>query len=223
MPSLVNPPPGESLAQFLDRRENELAARVSALRGQLAPLELAEIQKVKMLIAGNRAMGLPDPPSSALVPHAVTVPHVCDLLRQTNSNALMEGPSSVSPLTGAVFYDVFPTRYEKMTIKELAIQGLIDHFPNGTTTSNLREFIFSGYSRAVAADSLRTQMHRLKAQGILNQNGEIWNLEPRKRGLYAMYNHPSSRAAMKELQDEEDTARSGLAAIVKPHNDDFLE
>jgi hypothetical protein len=45
-------------------------------------------------------------------------------------------------------------------------------------------------------------MHRLKADGILTQQVENWNLDPHKRQLYAMYDHPTSRAAMKELQDE---------------------
>lgn len=50
----------ETLAQFLDRRERELTAQVSALRGQLEPREseLAEIQKMKLLMAGGKAMGV---------------------------------------------------------------------------------------------------------------------------------------------------------------------
>jgi hypothetical protein len=47
-------------------------------------------------------------------------------------------------------------------------------------------------------------MHRLKADGVLthNDSAEIWDLDSTKRRLYSMYNHPSSRAAMKELQDD---------------------
>ena len=48
------------------------------------------------------------------------------------------------------------------TIKEMAIQALLDRFPNGTTLVELRDFIHDAYGRDVSPSSLRTQMHRLK-------------------------------------------------------------
>jgi hypothetical protein len=223
----------ETLAQFLDRREKELLALVSALRGQLNPVEaeLSEIQSFKTLIAAGRAAGLTDNASNALLP-------------QRNSNAVLETQFKLSGLEEAqanievlnnnmekfaesarqqIENALYPagTRYGSMTIKELAIQAMIDHFPAGATTSDIREFVLAGYGRTIEANSLRAQMHRLKADGILSQTGEIWNLEPRKRQLYGMYNHPTSRAAMKELQDEPEL--SAKRTIAGGGGNDFLE
>jgi hypothetical protein len=93
-------------------------------------------------------------------------------------------------------------KYAKMTIKELVIQALIDHFPNGGTLTEIRNFIQLGYGRAIEPASLRPQMHRLKADEILFQVGDVWNLNTAKRQIYMRYDHPTSRAAMKELKDE---------------------
>jgi hypothetical protein len=96
----------------------------------------------------------------------------------------------------------FDPKFTRMTIKELVVQAIIDHFPNGGKVADIREFIREGYGRDIDAASLRPQMHRLKADNALIQNGEIWNLDPQKRRLYAQYNHPSTRAAMPELKDD---------------------
>ena len=94
--------------------------------------------------------------------------------------------------------------YQNKTLKELTIQALIDNFPDGATIAAIREFILDAYGRPLALASLRTQMHRLKADSILefDPSSEIWNLDARKRVLYGMYDHPTSRAAMRELQDD---------------------
>ena len=89
-----------------------------------------------------------------------------------------------------------------MTHKELVIQALIDHFPKGATVAEIRDFISNAYGRPVEQNTLRPQMHRLKADSVLIQDEEVWNLNPEKRRLYAMYNHPSTRAAMPELKDD---------------------
>jgi hypothetical protein len=52
---------------------------------------------------------------------------------------------------------------------------------------------------------MRPQMHRLKADGILGQDAltDTWDFQDSKRRQYTMYDHPSSRAAMEELKDDE--------------------
>jgi len=96
-------------------------------------------------------------------------------------------------------------KYVNMTIKELVIQALIDHFPKGGTMMEIRDFIRLGYGKTIEPSSMRPQMHRLKADGILGQDAltDTWDFQDSKRRQYTMYDHPSSRAAMEELKDDE--------------------
>ncbi|MGD0024764.1 MAG: hypothetical protein ABSC37_09085 [Xanthobacteraceae bacterium] len=158
----------ETLAQFLERRERELLARVSALRGQLDPAEaeLAQIQKVRGLLSVAREAGRTDLASDA---------------------------------------PIGPNPFAQMTIKELVVQAILDHFPTGGTAAQIRDFIRDAYGRTIEPSSLRPQMHRLKGDAVLTHDPstDTWNLTPEKRCQYSMYNHPSSRKAMTELRDDE--------------------
>jgi hypothetical protein len=193
----------ETTAEFLRKRQRELASQISALKGQLAPkeAELAQINQMMMLLEA--------PPNLLLTP-----------LPQQNSNAPVNYYDALKPFLPADNEQLAPiyrteglqlprspstTRsYEQMTIKELVIQALLDHFPTGTNLALLRDFIRDAYRRTIEPSSLRPQMHRLKADRVLFHDpaSDLWNLDPRKRALYRMYDHPTSRAAMKELQDE---------------------
>jgi hypothetical protein len=90
------------------------------------------------------------------------------------------------------------------TIKEMVIQALLDRFPKGATLVDIRDFIQDAYGRDVLPSSLRTQMHRLKDSEVLGHepSTDTWDFRQGKRPLYAMYNHPSSRRAMRELKDD---------------------
>jgi hypothetical protein len=183
----------ETVEQFLFRRERELMAKASALRGQLAPVE-AELVKVQRMRA---VLPAPNRPTNAL----------SGLINQSDSNL----PFKIAPASNALVTPTNPSitelvgaTYANRTIKDLVIQALIDAFPHGAKIGQLRDFISDGYSRTVDPGSLRTQLHRLKAAGILGQDPstDTWNFRDGKRGLYAMYDHPTSRRDMKELQDD---------------------
>jgi hypothetical protein len=90
------------------------------------------------------------------------------------------------------------------TIKELAIQSLLDRFKKGATLTEIRDFIRDAYHRQIGPSSLRTQMHRLKESGVLVQDSatDTWDFANGKRSLYARYDHPSSRRVMRELRDD---------------------
>jgi hypothetical protein len=173
----ISDPFEETTARFLGRREQELLSRIAALRGQLMPLEaeLAQVQQMRALL----------PQSDSKAPSEL-------------AKAIAAGQAFQS-VVGAV---VNP--YAGRTIKDLTIQALIDAFPNGATVPELGEFMRTGYGRIIGQPSLRTQLHRLKAAGILEQSGpnDTWNFKEGKRGLYAMYDHPASRRDMKELRDD---------------------
>jgi hypothetical protein len=184
----------ETTYEFLRRREQELAAQITALRGQLAPkeAELASIRQMKALLESG---------STATVPN---------VLPQRTGNSIVDGLRTITigklglAARGTLASGVTP--FDQMTIKELIIQALLDGFPHGAQANEIRAFIHKGYGRSVEPTSFRPQLHRLKVDGIIRQNGldDSWNLDPEKRQIYSRYSHPSSRRAMKELQDEPD-------------------
>src|ERR1700692_2986697 len=121
-------PANETLEQFIERREKELLARVSALRGQLNPAEaeLAQSQQMKAVIE-QRASG-----ANLLLP-------------QRNYNSQLEPALGVVPAAelgglaalnqiGPPSWGVANPRFANATIKELVIQALLDGFPHGATT-----------------------------------------------------------------------------------------
>lgn len=200
----------ETVEQFLVRRERELTARASAIRGQLAPVE-AELVKVQRM----RAV-LPDPNRSMNA--------LSGIINQNDSNI----PFKIAPPSNALVTPTVDATYANRTIKDLIIQTLIDAFPHGAKIGELRSFMRLGYSREVDQGSLRTQLHRLKAAGILGQDPstDTWNFRDGKRGLYAMYDHPTSRRDMKELQDEnsgDDNALLDAAGKFPWDGDEFAE
>jgi hypothetical protein len=107
------------------------------------------------------------------------------------------------------------------TIKDLVVQALLDHFPNGGTLIDIRDFIQDAYGRDIMPSSLRPQMHRLKTDGILGQepSTDTWNFQDGKRRLFARYSHPSSRRAMKELRDEASSENPSEDAPKPPKGD----
>jgi hypothetical protein len=170
----------ENTAQFLGRREQELIARIKALKGQLNPLEaeLVQVQNMRALLPGS-------PQHNSLSPNYSEA-----------RKALVEAltPSASNPLTSP---------YQGMTITELTVQALLDSFPDGATPGEIYQFIQTAYRREIEQPSFRTQLHRLKNAGILEAEGlNLLKLTNTARRNFAMYDHPSSRKVMKELQDE---------------------
>ena len=222
------PPVNETLEQFLDRREKELLARVSALRGQLNPAEaeLAQIQQMKAVIFGATPGALsganhllPQRNHNSLMEPALGVVRAADLSAISDLNSF--SPLSTSTGLGYPWLSSVNPRFATATIKELVIQALLDGFPNGGNMMEIRDFIRAGYGREIQPSSLRPQMHRLKADKVLVQDPhtDTWNFTEGKRHLYAMYDHPTSRRAMRELQDEpaltEDSSDEDIARVIE--------
>jgi hypothetical protein len=191
----------ETTSQFLVRRERELLAQASALRGMLGPLEeeLADIQKAKNALAGkfeipaDAAQDLGD--ALAKLGSIATKTERFDLAAEVNSLAELFSPSNaLRNLRG------------NMTIKQMVVQALIDHFPKGGSSAQIRDYIRNAYGRAIDPGSLRPQMHRLKADSILfhEPTSDTWNLTDHARGSFLFSIPPTSRRTMKELQDGPD-------------------
>jgi hypothetical protein len=194
----------ETVAQFLGRRERELLAQVSALRGQLAPkeAELAQVQKMRALLPGGARESAMDELKASLA-------------------------HSFGDLVAAPAAPGTPDPYSNKTIKELVIQALLDHFPLGGTAAAIRDFIRDAYGRTIEPGSMRSQMHRLKADRILQHDAEkdCWDFATGKRALYDTYRQVPSANAMPELQDEnpEDEAFLEAARKLAWKDDDLVE
>jgi len=165
----------ETLFQFLNRREQELEHQNAALRGQIEANEneLAYLKKAKAATAISIGVDRQNIPAFRQSAEMASIPSLPQ--RLSNADEMMMPPSGPLPLRST-------QKYEGMTIKQLAVQALLDHFHDGTTAPLLRDFIRNAYGRDVETGSLRPQLHRLKAEGILSQDStnEKWCLSPER-------------------------------------------
>jgi|ERR1700683_1008478 len=194
----------KNVFELLNLREQELIHQISALRAQIEEKEneLVYVRKAKEATSISVSVNQQIPPFS---------PEPPDVAQFT-----------IKRLARDESLDFF----KKLSIKQLVMQAMLANFrQTGATSQTLREFIGNAYGREIEQASLRPQLHRLKDQRILLQKSDDdkWHLSPEALRLWSpRYNHPSSlAAAIRELIKDEPT--DGRAAVMKPHQDDFLE
>lgn len=169
--------PGETLYAFLGRRERELVNITSSMRTELGAAE-------------------------------EELAHVRSALRQIGPLGIGAGLGGVAAAAATGGGGVVPAdRGQPFTIKELVLKALQSEFAEkGATSSEMRHFIRDVYGRDISPTSLSPQLSRLRTDGLLKQKGEDrWFLtnQGRERARFlSMYDHPTSRAAIKELQDD---------------------
>jgi hypothetical protein len=191
----------KNVFELLNLREQELIHQISALRGQIEAKEneLVYVRKAKEATGISVGVNRQEPPD-------LRTSHLFKIAPVTKDGAL----------------DFFKT----LTIKQLVIQAMLAHFRTGGTTSqSLREFILNAYGREIEQESLRPQLHRLKAQGLLlHETGDDkWHLAPNTPALLSasVAGHPDTRAAIYELQkDEPPESDDRLAPGVRELSDD---
>ena len=186
-------------------------SQISNVRGQLAPLEaeLAQIRKMRSLIADARAAGLTDlasdaqlgePPPPAQIPSAGYVIDLSDPL-------------------------VINGRVTRSTIKLMVLSALRDHFKSkGATPTELRDYIKAAFDRDVDRNSISPQLARLREQGAVESYGFDGKWKLTRAG--ALYDHSSS---WKDLDKDEppdpnapNTRLGDIVAQPKKKDDDFL-
>jgi len=185
-PAMTEQKPSETVREFLDRREAELSDEIASLQGQLAPreAELAQIRRAK------GALGIPivrdfhadlpvtigrtNPATSSPATHE-PVPDPASW--QGNSEEVAAQVVRQRCASQAIGVEGVPRRfadmiyrYEHMTMKELVLKALFQHFSDGASSRQLREFIRDGWGRDIERENLSPQMSRLKTEGSIEQD-----------------------------------------------------
>ncbi len=143
---------------FLERRRRELEQQLSALHGQMSALR-NEIEAKKSEI------GEIDRAIAAIGP-----------LTKVDISVGAVNIEVGSPVIGTP--ELRSGRYDAMTIKELIVQALLDHFPEGGSSAEIREFIKNAYGREIEQSTLRPQLHRLKEGEAIEYDSQkdVWKL-----------------------------------------------
>lgn len=144
---------GETLYEYLERRERELASRVLAVRTELEAMEteLAHVRSARRQI-GNLPSFVGQPVSLAELAHRLTS------TPSANPDVQASSPPS---------------------IKDMILKALWTGFrKTGATPAQLRQFISDAYGRDIDRNSMSPQISRLRQEGLLKQKGgeDNWRL-----------------------------------------------
>jgi DNA-binding transcriptional ArsR family regulator len=176
----------EGLEAYLRRRERELIQQTAALRGLLAPKE-KELTDVRQAM---NAIGLP--------------PSYVDELRpfldgdQDEPAYVYNSEEDTTALQALA---------ESLTIKEMILRALNDHFHQGATPSELSEYMRTAYRRDIDRNSISPQLARLREEGLVQNTNALsgkWEIvlrgtitdaitETEKQNLNALASSPRSR------------------------------
>ena len=139
------------LRDFLAKRERELLEQITGLHDQLTPLEaeLAEVRRARAAIGSVQVS------SDAAMPvgwQAYTL------------EGQEQGPLALRASDGARV-----SAYADLTMKELVIKVLRDHFQKGATTRQMVEFFRDAWHRDIPRANLSPQISRLYQEGIIGR------------------------------------------------------
>jgi len=186
----------ETTRDFLERREIALTNKIALLYGQLAPYEaeLAEVRRAKGalgLLARSEQID-PDQPPLKPLDRA--------LLAWQSDNSSDVAIEIAAALHRQSFVQVqqppLPlvlSPYQKMTMKELVIRALTEHFANGATAKQLREFFRDAYGRDIKRNNLAPQISRLHKDGLI---------ETTENGIWKLNKNPLTMLSQTMLNDE---------------------
>jgi hypothetical protein len=173
-------PSAEPVGEFLTRRERELTQQIDSLRGQITPKE----QEREQIRKAMRALGLLKE-SAALSESTVASTSLTDLVRGLppaadllNTSALAAPPSPYSVLgipqsnSAHSVLSLGQLLNPPSTIKQMALSALRDHFHQGATPAELRDYIKTAYGRDVERSSISPQLARLRDQGAIQQHND---------------------------------------------------
>jgi len=171
--------PDETLRDFLDRRERELSEGIAVIHGQLVfkEKELAEIRRAKgalgipvvhHLSAENLAAGSPQ-----FTAPTATLADAPSLVFENNSLDVTAHRQAAETIGTPI-----PSPYQDLTMKQLVKKALKEHFADGASTNQLREFFRDAWGRDIERTSLSPQLSRLYTDQIIDRRGGRWFLKP---------------------------------------------
>jgi len=72
----------------------------------------------------------------------------------------------------------YTSDFRSLTMKDLTVKALKEHFRNGATSSQLLEFFADKWGRSdIMRTSFSPQLSRLKNEGMISLVGKVWVLE----------------------------------------------
>jgi hypothetical protein len=186
-----------NLRDFLETRERELLEAIDRLHGQLAPLEaeLAEVRRAKGALGISPSEADSDSGTNALLRSlaADTVFGVTNI--EEAVKFAIEGLPKPAELVHGTLHEIRETvtnalrltprvdPYAALTMKQLVVKALTEHFPQGATTRQLLEFFRDGWNRNIERANLSPQISRLYQEGIIGRadGTHEWYLVPESR------------------------------------------
>lgn len=177
-----------NLRDYLEQREKELIEAISDHHRQLRPLEaeLAEVRRAK------GALGIPQ--SGPPVPTALLGVQGASGNLVIDLGTLSDTPTPSTNSEG----DRVP--YETLTMKQLVVKVLREHFQQGATTRQMLDFFRDAWGRNIKRENLSPQLSRLFQDRIIGRRDDhAWFLLGDSPGLRRLLNEDGLI-----LYDEED-------------------
>jgi hypothetical protein len=164
-------PDDEPIADLLRRREYELVQRICAIKNLLFPAEkeLADVRKAMDALQIAHDGPLDDALSSAFALET-TSPLSKNYFAELASYLRSGGAQNA--LTDSSAGDVFPWN---LTIKQMILNALRDHFVDGATPTELSDYFHTAYGKTVNRNSISPQLARLREEGHVVQPAGILN------------------------------------------------
>lgn len=178
----------EPLRAFLDRREKELADEIATLHRQLAPMEweLSEVRRAKGALGieastafhGTGTLTISEHPSGP-VPAAIAGKGVgfATIVTGTLRGAAPTGTAETIAAPPNLLTS-FLSSHKRLTMKQLVVKALMEHFERGATAKQLREFFRDAWGRDIERPNLSPQLSRLRADGVIElmPDTHVWRL-----------------------------------------------
>lgn len=141
-----------SVRDTLVRLEHQIQEKIAEARAQLVPLE-------RELAAVRRALAALMPPEEPVV------------ITPKAASLWLEGNPPIVTISSS------ESAYQKLTMKQLAVKALQEHFPNGASAIDMIDFFHKAWGRTdVSRSSLSPQLSRLKKDGMITLRGTRWLL-----------------------------------------------
>lgn len=152
-----------NVRSILDDHEASIVERIAVLRAELVPLEkeLLDVRLAKAALSKGSLTNQAELSFSQLSSPETASSHI-DTWRQRILNAASAAPKSP---------------YSHLTIKELVKKALHEYFERGATANQLLDLFANAWGRTdVVRTSLSPQLSRLRHEGEVFREGQVWRL-----------------------------------------------